>query len=230
MPSLSPPCAKLQTWLRLCGIPYVVGMAGPDEAPKRKLPFVEHEGQRLGDATLLLPHLQSRFEVDPDAGLGAREVAIGRAARRMLKEHFYWIIVYQRWVAEAQFASYLALFSEALPAALPVELRRQIIEGFRAPMLAQLHAQGLGRHSADEIARLGAEDLEALATLLGEQPYFFGAEPTTLDATTYASLTNVLDVAVDSPLRESARAHDNLVAHTARMRERFFPELAGGAV
>ncbi len=224
VPSLSPPCAKLETWLRLAAIPYVIGAVTPGEAPKRKYPYISHEGRLIGDATLLLPHLRRRYDVDPDSHLGARERAVARATRRMLKEHFYWVIVHGRWVPEAGYAQYLAILSDALPHALPLELRQQIVASHREPLLAQLDAQGLGRHSPDEVAELGKEDLDALATLLGSDAFFFGDQPSTLDVTAYASLTNVIDVAVDSPIKVAALAHPNLVAHTRRMQARFFPE------
>jgi len=224
VPSLSPPCAKLEAWLRLASIPYVVGTSTPGEAPKRKFPYVLDQGHLIGDATLLLGHLRRRFGVDPDSHLGPVERAVALATRRMLKEHFYWVLVYGRWVPEAGYAQYLDLLSDALPHALPREVRRDIVASFREPMLRQLDAQGLGRHSADEVAALGAEDLDVLATQLGSREFFFGDQPSTLDVTAYASLTNVIDVAVDSPIKVAALAHANLVAHTRRMQARYFPE------
>ena len=42
VPNLSPFCCKLETWLRIAGIPYeVVDTPNPRNAPKGKLPFIE---------------------------------------------------------------------------------------------------------------------------------------------------------------------------------------------
>ena len=100
-----------------------------------------------------------------------------------------------------------------------------VVDGFRPLMLSQLVAQGIGRHDPDEVAALGANDLAAIATMLEPGPFAFGEAPTTLDATIHASVTNVLDVAVASPIQDAARALPILVAHTERMHARFYPEL-----
>jgi hypothetical protein len=67
-----------------------------------------------------------------------------------------------------------------------------------------LHNQGTGRHSRDEIYAIGCRDLTAIADLLSDQPYFLGAEPSSVDATAYAFLANVLWAPIDSPLRAHA--------------------------
>ena len=62
----------------------------------------------------------------------------------------------------------------------------------------------------------------ALSLLLGEQAYFLGDQPSSVDAAAYAFLANILDVPLDMPLRQAARSHANLVAYCARMRTRYF--------
>src|SRR6185295_19040355 len=58
LPNMSPPCVKLETWLRMAEIPYE--MAPPDlaEAPKGKVPFIEDAGVKMGDSTLIVEHLK----------------------------------------------------------------------------------------------------------------------------------------------------------------------------
>ena len=42
IPNLSPFCCKLETWLRIAGIPYeTVDTPDPRKGPKGKLPFIE---------------------------------------------------------------------------------------------------------------------------------------------------------------------------------------------
>jgi Glutathione S-transferase N-terminal domain len=41
IPNLSPFCCKLETWLRIAGVPYeVVETPDPRKGPKGKLPFI----------------------------------------------------------------------------------------------------------------------------------------------------------------------------------------------
>lgn len=227
VPSLSPPCAKLEGWLRLAGIPYVTALGAAELAPRGKLPYLEDDdGRVVSDATLALPWLRARFGVDPDAGLDASSLAVSTLARRTLKEHLYWAVVYTRWVPDDGFEAYRAVLAGALPEAYPWEARLAAVTAFRETALAQLRAQGLGRHSLAEVTELAAEDLAALATLLGQGPFFFGDTPRTLDVTAWATVTNLIDVPVDSPVREAAASHPGLVAHAARVRARLFGPVA----
>ncbi len=47
-------------------------------------------------------------------------------------------------------------------------------------MVRQTHAQGTGRHSKEEVERIGCGHLQALADFLRDKPFFFGNEPTLL--------------------------------------------------
>ena len=71
---------------------------------------------------------------------------------------------------------------------------------------------------------LEADDLAALADFLADKPYFLGDRPTTLDATTYGFLANVLLVTLDTPQKAAARTHAKLCQYVARMTERYFPD------
>jgi glutathione S-transferase len=227
IPNLSPPCMKLETWLRMTGLAYELAPFDMSRAPKGKVPYFELDGGVHSDATLALDVLSARFGVDPDARLSPLDRATGLALRRMLKEHFYWVIVYFRWHADTAFAAFSPIIGACLPPGVPDVARRQFLEGARANLLDQLQKQGTGRHAPDEVARLGVEELDACATLLGDRPFFFGDAPTTLDATVYAAVASVIDVAIESPVKEHALGLANLVAHTRRMTDRFFPEYAG---
>jgi glutathione S-transferase len=89
----------------------------------------------------------------------------------------------------------------------------------RKGVRATLHAQGIGRHNAEEIYALGARDLSALSILLGEKDFFFGDKPTLADVSVFACLINIVGPDLTSPLKEAALGHDNLVRHTERMGE-----------
>ena len=92
-------------------------------------------------------------------------------------------------------------------------------------MKSALLAQGYGRHSRDEIFALGAADLRAVAGLLGDDPFFLGETPRTIDVVAYAFLAN-LHYWQPGPLKSALAAHPNLVTFVERARARF---PAGGA-
>jgi hypothetical protein len=49
-----------------------------------------------------------------------------------------------------------------------------------------------------------------------------GARPSSLDATAYAFLANVLWVPIESPLKAHARQRPQLEAYCRRMKEKYF--------
>ena len=91
-------------------------------------------------------------------------------------------------------------------------------------MLRDLHGQGMGRHSPEQILRRAAQDIAAIAEHLNVKPYFMGERPTTIDATVYAFLANMWEVELDTPLKALVGKHKNLVAYCERMHGKCFGE------
>jgi len=89
-----------------------------------------------------------------------------------------------------------------------------------------LQGQGFGRHSLGEVASLAARSFASLAELLGDGPYLAGETMGGADATLFAGLSAVLTPHFDTPVRDALMKHDNLVAYSARMMQRFYPAQA----
>ena len=77
-------------------------------------------------------------------------------------------------------------------------------------------AQGVGRHSKDEILAFAKEDLNALSVILGNQSFFMGDKPTSIDATIYGFLAQLIYVPWLGPLLT------NLVDYAERMKARYW--------
>lgn len=215
-PNMSQFCAKLETALRLAGVAYeTVYESSPAGAPKGKLPFVEIEGKRIGDSALILEHLRATRGIDLDAGLTEMEKAQSHMLQRMVEERLNFVLGYSRWIDPVNWP----LTRAGVARNLRFPFSRFVPERIRARVAATLHAQGTGRHTRDEIYALGSGDLAALATFLGDKPFFFGERPTLADATVFGFLVNIIGPDLPSPLKDAAHAHPNLVAHTERMGE-----------
>ena len=222
LPNLSPFCMKVETWLRLAGLPYeVVVDRLPFKAPLGKLPVVRDGERVIPDSHTILEELGRAHRVDLDAGLTPAERATALAFTRLCSEHLYWALLHSRWADESGWNAVKPVFFGFLPA--PV--RPLIAALARRGTLQQLQGHGLGRHPAEEIYRRGAQDIAAIADALGDKPYFFGDRPTTIDATLYAFLANCWEVPMATPLKTAVGEHPNLIAYCRRMRERCFPEL-----
>ncbi len=221
VPSPSPFCLKVETWLRMAGLRYrVVETTNPGKGPKGKIPFIRADGRLIGDSEFIVRYLAERHGTGLDHGVPPAVLAAGTAIARMLDDHFYWTGVYSRWIDDRFWPTVKQAFFDGLPplarTLVPVVVRRKIRRA--------LHAQGTGRHSREEIYAMAADDLAALADFLADKPYFLGDRPTTLDATTYGFLANVLLVTLDTPQKAAARTHANLCQYVARMEERYFPD------
>ena len=79
LPSASPFCLKLETFLRMNRLPFeVVPGASLDQSPKGGLPYIEFEGRPLGDSGFIIAFLKQRFAIDPDARLRPPSAYYGR--------------------------------------------------------------------------------------------------------------------------------------------------------
>jgi Glutathione S-transferase, C-terminal domain len=81
----------------------------------------------------------------------------------------------------------------------------------------------MGKHSSEEIYAIGIADLTALSDFLSDKPFFFGSEPTSLDAAAYGILANILWAPFDSPIKNKAQQLANIVAYCTRMRDQYYP-------
>jgi glutathione S-transferase len=219
LPSVGPFSLKLETYLRMVGIPYrSVADATPFRGPKRKLPWIEHEGRRIGDSGFIIEYLEQRFGCDPDAALAAGQRATSLALRRLLEESLYWTLVYDRWLVEENWPLTRAVVLGLVPPLLRPVVGPMARRGVRR----QLEQQGTGRHTRDEIHAIGRRDIDAVADHLADRPFLMGDAPTGIDAVAYGLLANVLLVPVASPVKDAGLQRANLVDYLARMRARYF--------
>ncbi|MBL8471294.1 MAG: glutathione S-transferase family protein [Rhodocyclaceae bacterium] len=219
LPNASPFCLKLETYLRMAGLPYENRYTlDLHKAPKGKLPYIDDGGRIVADSGLAIDYLKKTYGDVLDVGLTAQQAATGLLLRRLLEEHLYWCVVYFRWSTEAGWALTRVAFFGALKPPLAWIVPRVA----RRTILRQLTMQGIGRHTEDEIVQLGIADLDAVAALLGQSSYMLGEQPSSVDACAYGFLANLIAVPLDMPLKRHAQRHANLVAYYERMRARYW--------
>lgn len=213
--NVSPLTLKLETWLRLSSIDYeTVAMRNPGKAPKGKLPFIEDDdGTRVADSTLIIDYLKRTRRIDPDHELTERQRADAISLQRLFEDHFYFILVYSRWIDPVGWAAVQPEFFGFMPPGVRGLFSRYLRRNVRN----MLHEQGLGRHTREELYAMGRADLRAVAVQLGSRPYFFGDGPTTIDAIAYGFLANLLFVPVETELKQIGLEYDNLRLYCERL-------------
>jgi len=221
LPDPSPFVMKSEVHLKMAGLPYVFDRAAPPQSPKGKIPFIGDGELRLGDSTFIRRHIEMRYRHDFDDGLSTAERAEAWVVERMLEDHLYFAILHMRWMDDANFAKGPAHFFDGAPTG--------VREAGRERVRANLHGQGLGRHSPEEIAELGGRSLDALSIVLGDKPYLMGDAPCGADATVLGMVAGVLTPFFDGKLRERAERHANLVAYRDRMMASYYPDFGRAA-
>ncbi len=211
---------KVMAYMKLAGIPFEHHIQGdPRKAPKKKIPYIEDEGQLIGDSTFIIKHLKDKFGDPLAEGLSAYQLAKGHAIKVMLEERSYWAgMIYPRWVKTDHHKMIADAFFKEIPGFLRMSIFRMIAKG----VAKSAEGQGITRHSEAEIFELGLDDVKTIETILGTQDFILGDKPAEADATVYAFLHGMAAEVFPTPIQAYIRASDALMAYLARMDARVF--------
>ncbi len=219
LPNASPFCMKLETYLRMAGLPfesvYTLNLA---RSPKGKLPYIDDDGTVVADSSLAIEHLKARHGDSLDGWLSPTERAVALAMRRLTEENLYWAMLYARWIDETGWP----LTRKAFFGRMPVPLKWFVPHLARRGIRRELSGHGMGRHSPEEIYAIGKTDLTALAEFLGAKPFMMGDRASSLDATAYAFFANIVWVRQETPLKVHLRGHPHVEAYCQRMKARYY--------
>jgi glutathione S-transferase len=216
-PSPSPFATKLETWLRMAGLPYRTALIpGRPRSKSGKFPYITTpDGRLISDSSVILETLTAERGVTLDAHLTPLERAHARMLQRTLEEHLYWTIVWFRWVRPSGFEHVRRDYFRHAPPVLAELIPRVARRGAKQ----QVIAQGVGRHDEARILTLAAQDLDAVDALLDDKDTVFGA-PSSADALVFAFVGACLATPGDCPLAALARTYPRLVAHVERIHGR----------
>jgi glutathione S-transferase len=187
--------------------------------PKGKLPFIELNGKLIGDSDQIMKHLvENGLAKDLDVNLTPEKRALGYMIRQMVEEHLYFISVYSRWIDDEGWETFREELKNMFPIPIPF-LRNMVMSLVRMRVKSMLKAQGIARHSREEIVEMGKEAIIALSDLLQEQKYFLSNdEPTTVDCTVFGALANVVFDPIDTELFSFCRSQPNITEYVRRMK------------
>ncbi len=219
LPSLSPFCVKLETYLKMTKVPYEVKDGDPRVAPKGRIPYVKIDGKKMGDSSMIIAELKKRYGDSLDARLTPQQRAQALAIQSLFEDRLYFASAWLRWSDEASWARVRDDYFAPL---MPPVIGSFILKKIRQSFLKELSQQGVGDHTQDEIIAIGKETLTAVSNLLGDHEYFLGSEPSSVDATAYGFIVQQLYVPWESPLKTHARSLPNLAAFCDRMKKRYW--------
>jgi glutathione S-transferase len=222
--SISPFCMKVEVYLKLAKLPYKTVSGNIRKAPKGKLPFiVDDDGSVISDSSAIVAHLEKKHGQPLDKGLSSDERARAHVIKRTLEESLYFVAVYARWAEDEGFEVVRGAFKR-----IPAPIRWVLMPAIRKNVVGITRAQGIGRHSRDEIYAFGKEDIDAVATLLGQNAFLLGDKLTTVDVSAYSFFAGILRVPGPEPLKAAVRANPTIEPYVARVAERVKAATAPG--
>ncbi|KAF8834313.1 hypothetical protein BDN67DRAFT_976114 [Paxillus ammoniavirescens] len=226
IPSLSPFCQKLETFLRYTKVPYEFHSAFAKQAPKSKLPYVQVKrddstSETVADSHFIIRYLiENNIALDPNAKLSELQKAESSAWQAYVEGTLNQMMAYERWLIPANFNALTAEIFEGVP-----RLLRPFIKwSLGRQMHNMFWASGTGRYSFEEVKVLGQEAIDALTARLDGKIYFHGDEFTTIDAVLYGVLVNVLGNRSSPHFYAAVLEKTVLVAYVQRITAILFPE------
>jgi len=222
LPNASPFCMKVETYLRMVELTYEIrSVMDPRKSPKGKFPYIKCDGQSIADSEFIIQFLKDKFGDSLDKNLTTEQKALATLLENTFSERINWFIVYTRWQDDAGWEHTKKGFFSKLPALAKLFVPNMV----RKKTLNALHLQGIGRHSQVEMLQLACKSLDAIAVILGDKNYFLGSEPTTVDASAFSSLANILGSPYETPLKTYLQKYPNIQAYCVRMWRNFYPEM-----
>jgi len=226
IPSISPFCLKLESWLKLQGIKYQnVDHKCKHRSKKGMLPFIELNGEEVADSEHIIEVLSKKFEKSMPAELSQEQKNVQHAMITMVENHLHWTIVHWKTKdVENILKGYKLNLQDVLGSKVPASvLNFYFKHSFCRKGLKRVRSSGMGALSAEDIENSGKKDLQTLSEMLGEKEFFFGEEPSMLDLVVFSHVGQLVMVDKEHAcsLRDFLEADaKNLVGLVNRVKDR----------
>ncbi|KAI5094218.1 failed axon connections-like [Silurus meridionalis] len=220
VPSLSPFCLKMETYLRMVDLPYQNYFDGKLSA-QGKMPWIEYNQEQVSGSEFIIDFLEEKLGVNLNTDLSPEERAMSRAITKMVEEHFYWTIAYCQWVDNLEETKKMLAVTGPLSDAL-----KWILSHINGGMVKrEMYGHGIGRFSREELYALMEKDMRTLATLLGDKKYIMGPKVSTVDAAVFGHLAQAMWTLPGTRPEQLIKGEFiNLAMYCERIRRKFWPE------
>ncbi|WKX98800.1 hypothetical protein Q1695_014022 [Nippostrongylus brasiliensis] len=221
VPSLSPYCLKVETFLKAHNIPYEVVTTTMGRSKYGLLPFVELNGEHIADSQIILDRLSQHFNVKPLSS--PRDEAMARAVDRMCDNHTS-MLQYKFKVVENPSDSYIitALQDMKYPTWL-IALGAPLLSKFLKCKLSKRIKSSIGDFSVEDCKDLLKRDYDAYRDLLGDGKFLFGDEITVADCTLFSHLATTIYLPVENYAKDLLKEqYPSLIAFCERVKEATF--------
>merc|ERR1711977_668630 len=220
IPSISPLCLQVESWLKLHGIKFEnVDLKSKLWSKEGKmLPFIELNGEKIVETNNIFETLATKFEKEIDSHLDEDQKKTLEELTEVVEKHLYWAIVQWRSVDhENMLKGYKMVVPTTLGAQLPpAAVKVYFNYTYCRKGLKLIKASEVGTNTQEEIEQFGKDDLKKLSEKLGEQKFFFGDEMSSFLSGLAPAPTNIREHRQKIKVR---KRDQSVVAHRGR-RER----------
>jgi len=220
-PDASPFCLKAMCLLTMSGVEWQrLPNSDVRKTPFQKLPVLLDDDLIVPDSDNIRYHLQNKTGIDFDEGLTEQQRSQSLAIIRMVEEHLYFCLVYDRWVSNESWEALRKEVFNELPAAL-----RLFVPGIvRRSVISNLKAQGMGRIDYSQMLARAQLDITAIDTFLSNRVFIMGDTPTAADASVASILTSIAASPIQSPLSRLISNNAGLTEYIDRAKVAIFPK------
>uniref|UniRef100_A0AC34Q937 Uncharacterized protein n=1 Tax=Panagrolaimus sp. JU765 TaxID=591449 RepID=A0AC34Q937_9BILA len=224
IPSISPFCLKLETWLRIAEVPYHnISNDFTHLSYKGQIPFVELNGRQIADTNYIISEIGRIFNINLDKFLSEIEWANAIAYQVMIENSLLWGIYYFQSINNNFLATTDGIINHF------VGVKRFIFKTFtlgqkRRNMAAKCKAMGIGRDTSSEVENAFKKQLNSLSIFLGNKKFLMGDHATTVDAVMFAVLANYYYLPLSKTLKNFIEEKENLMDYVRRMREEYWSD------
>jgi glutathione S-transferase len=205
---------KVYAFLRLAGLEFRhEHIFDASKAPRGQLPYIEEDGETVGDSDTIVAYLIEKHGLAIDAGLTPAQRDTTHLVSRMLDD-LYWVMSYSRWKDDR----FWPLFRDAILTTHP-QVAAEGMDAARAYNFERYRYQGIGRYEPADAYKRGLADLAVLSRLVGDAGFVFGARPTSIDAAIYGFLANSWFYPIPTPLKAFVATQPHLVRYIERVHE-----------
>ncbi len=222
IPNASPPCMKVETYLRLAQVEHqTIHIVGDlRETPRGQAPYITHDGVDIPDSYLILKYLKQTFGDPLGEGLDKLDWARHEATRHMLEDHLYFIMLAERWTVPEN----MKILKESFFGAIPKLMRNMVFKMAQKGAIKRLDDHGMGKFSRAEHQDMGREAIDHLSVLLGDDGYFGGDRAREIDCVALPYIANGMVAEFETPLCDYIRSKANLSDYRERMMKEVFPK------
>lgn len=205
---------KVFAFLKLAGLPFSHRHDfDASAAPRGQLPYIEDDGEIIGDSDTIIGHLHARYRPALDAGLTIAQRDTSHLIGRLLDD-LYWVMSYSRWKDERYWPAFAAALRREHPALTEASLLKA--REFNAQ---RYHFQGIGRYEPAAAYARGLADLQVLANAIPDSGFVHGPRAGSIDAAIYGFIANIWFFDIDTPLKQFVSTRSNLIRHCTSMHE-----------